>query len=62
MKPRRYIDGLQLLKEIKEWIMCINDTHYCPVVEEETLEGVIDIVEMLMGIKCYPPLSNVHKM
>lgn len=51
MKPKRYVDGLQLLKELKEWIMCIDDTHVSPVVEEETLEGVIDIIERLMGIQ-----------
>lgn len=62
MKPKRYIDGLQLLKELKEWIMCINDTHYCPVVEEETLEGVIDIVERLMGIFAIPPSLESEKL
>ena len=50
-EPKRYIDGLKLLKELKEWENCIDDTHYCPVVEEETIEGVIDIVEWLMGLR-----------
>lgn len=49
-EPTRYIDGLKLLQLLKEWEKGIDDTHYCVVVEEETLEGVIDIVERLMGI------------
>ena len=51
MKPKRYIDGLQLLKELKEWIKGIDGTHASPVVEEETIETVIDIIERLMGIQ-----------
>ena len=61
MKPKRYVDGLQLLKELKEWIMCIDDTHVSPVVEEETIEGVIYMVERLMGIICIPPVPNVDE-
>ena len=49
-KPKRYIDGLKLLKELKRWEKGIDDTHYCPVVEEETLEGVIYIIECAMGL------------
>ena len=50
-EPIRYIDGLKLLQQLKEWENGIDDSHYCPVVEEETLEGVIYRVECMMGLQ-----------
>ena len=50
-EPTRYIDGLKLLKELKKWQNGIDDTHYCPIVEEHTLDSVIYMVECAMGIQ-----------
>ena len=48
---RRSIDGVELIKWLKDWQKSIDDSHRDPFVEAETLELVIHKIKREIGLE-----------